>query len=71
MKINKHPIIVKIISQRCTGYEFKPDYSASIIENVGEDANGTKYRFTTEHRRRNDDEMGTALMIDRHDYVMI
>ena len=66
--MSDRPIIVQISSQRCVGYRnINTSRTVSIIENVGVDATGQKWRYYSEHIRYMTDS-GMYISMDGDDY---
>lgn len=66
----ERPIIVKIESQECVGYrDMETDHPTSIIQNIGIDANGQRWKWTTwSVGRIGQNGMFTEAQHDRNDY---
>lgn len=63
-----YPVIVKIIHQHVSGYEFKPKFTHTHWINYGLDAQGQIWRWTDVHVT---DKRGYTSMHENLDYVKV
>lgn len=72
MMSQEFPIIVKIESQRCVGYTQHFGNFASIIESIGVDKAGQRWKFhqlSVSHY--NADGFSMSSIVQQHDYIKV